>query len=65
MSTLRNDQPVDEEVQTERGELRKPGDRHNQPGQGADLTPPNDGNVRDPRHDPGRPIVDSDPSQDR
>ena len=30
----------EDEVRTDHGELRKPGDRANQPGQGANLTPP-------------------------
>ncbi|TBR12960.1 MAG: hypothetical protein EPO46_03750 [Lysobacter sp.] len=52
MSTLHDDQPLNEEVRHERGELRKPLDRHDQPGQGAVLTPPNDGHERDLRRDP-------------
>ena len=52
MSKLHNDQPRDEEVRFEQGELRKPDDRTDQPGQGADLTPPNDGHMRDLRRDP-------------
>ena len=52
MSTLHDDQPGDDEVRTQRGELRKPSDRSNQPGQGADLTPPEDGQMRDIRRDP-------------
>ena len=63
MTTRRDDQPAGEEVRTQRGELRKPGDRSNQPGQGADLTPPDDGHMRDlhrdrarePRVEPERP----------
>lgn len=35
MSKLRNDRPRDEEVDHERGELRKPEDRSDQPGQQA------------------------------
>lgn len=35
MSKLRNDRPPDEEVDHERGELRKPEDRSDQPGQQA------------------------------
>lgn len=30
----------DDEVDTDKGELRKPGDRANQPGQGGNLEPP-------------------------
>ena len=52
MSTLRGDQPNNEEVHVERGELRKPHDRHEEPGQGGSLTPPNDGHERDRRRDP-------------
>lgn len=52
MSKLHNDQPRNEEVRFEQGELRKPDDRHSQPGQGGTLTPPNDGHQRDLRRDP-------------
>jgi hypothetical protein len=69
MSKLHGDQPRDEEVRFEQGELRKPDDRGDQPGQGANLTPPNDGHMRDLRRDPqaeprtetapgGTPVVD-------
>jgi hypothetical protein len=51
MSKLHGDQPRHEEVRVELGELRKPDDRSDQPGQGADLTPPNDGHARDLRRD--------------
>lgn len=51
MSKLHGDEPGYEEVRFERGELRKPDDRHDQPGQGAVLTPPNDGYPRDAVHD--------------
>lgn len=52
MSTLRGDQPKNEEVHVERGELRKPQDRHEEPGQGGSLSPPNDGHERDRCRDP-------------
>ncbi|MGY3266480.1 hypothetical protein [Lysobacter sp. HA35] len=52
MTKLHGDDPNHEEVRFERGELRKPDDRHDQPGQGAVLTPPNDGHERDIRRDP-------------
>ena len=52
MSKLHDDQPANEEVRFERGELRKPDDRHDQPQQGGSLTPPNDGHMRDVRRDP-------------
>ncbi|TZF88399.1 hypothetical protein [Cognatilysobacter lacus] len=52
MSKLHGDQPQDEEVRHERGELRKPIDRHSEPEQGGTLTPPNDGDMRDLRRDP-------------
>ena len=51
MTKLHGDDPKNEEVRFERGELRKPDDRHDQPGQGAALTPPNDGHMRDRRRD--------------
>ena len=54
MSKLRNDAPREAEVRLREGELRKPDDRSDQPGQGADLTPPNDGHLRDRRRDPER-----------
>ncbi|MDQ3206559.1 MAG: hypothetical protein M3Q40_08695 [Pseudomonadota bacterium] len=47
MSTLVN-QP---ENDPRRGELRKPLDQHDQPGQGADLTPPFPGSQHHPRAD--------------
>jgi hypothetical protein len=52
MSKLHGDQPQGEEVRFEQGELRKPDDRSDQPGQGANLTPPDDGHMRDLRRDP-------------
>lgn len=52
MSKLHGDAPPTTEVRFSQGELRKPDDRHDQPGQGADLTPPNDGHQRDLRRDP-------------
>jgi hypothetical protein len=52
MSKLHGDQPRNEEVRVEQGELRKPDDRGDQPGQGANLTPPDDGHMRDVRRDP-------------
>ncbi|AXK73146.1 hypothetical protein DWG18_13215 [Lysobacter sp. TY2-98] len=52
MSKLHGDEPGYEEVRFERGELRKPDDRHDQPGQGAVLTPPTDGHAHDARRDP-------------
>lgn len=52
MSKLRNDQPAHEEVRHEAGELRRPGDRHDQPEQGGSHWPPNDGHQRDLRRDP-------------
>jgi hypothetical protein len=69
MSKLHGDQPQHEEVRFEQGELRKPDDRSDQPGQGANLTPPDDGHMRDVRRDPlaeprtetapaGTPVVD-------
>lgn len=54
MSKLhRNDRGLDE-PDTRTGELRKPDDRDDQPGQGANLTPPDDGTVRDERRDESR-----------
>lgn len=50
MSKIPHSHPPSEEVHVDQGELRKPSDRHNQPGQGADLTPPNPGRVN-PRTD--------------
>jgi hypothetical protein len=69
MSKLHGDQPQGEEVRFERGELRKPDDRLDQPGQGGSVTPPNDGHMRDVLRDPaaeprtetapsGTPVVD-------
>lgn len=52
MSTLRNDAPGDREVHHEAGELRRPMDRHSQPGQGGEHAAPNDGHERDRRRDP-------------
>lgn len=52
MSTLKNDQPDDTEVRRGEGELRNPQNRHDQPGQGANPTPPNDGHERDRLRDP-------------
>lgn len=52
MTKLHGDDPKNEEVRFERGELRKPDDRHDQPGQGAVLTPPADGHAHDGRRDP-------------
>lgn len=52
MSTLKNDQPATAEVRRKEGELRNPQDRHDQPEQGADLTPPNDGHERDRLRNP-------------
>ncbi|WP_133501456.1 hypothetical protein [Cognatilysobacter terrigena] len=52
MTKLHGDDPKNEEVRFEQGELRKPDDRTDQPGQGANLTPPNDGHMRDVRRDP-------------
>ena len=52
MSTLKNDQPAHEEVHHEAGELRRPFDRHDQPGQGGQHWAPNDGHMRDQRRDP-------------
>lgn len=40
MSKLHRDQHGLDEADTRKGELRKPDDRDDQPGQGADLTPP-------------------------
>lgn len=63
MSKLHGDDPKNEEVRFEQGELRKPDDRHDQPGQGADLTPPNDGHQRDLRRDPAvEPRTESTPA---
>lgn len=45
MSKIPHSHPPSEEVRVENGELRKPMDRHWQPGQGADLTPPNPGRM--------------------
>lgn len=60
MSKLQNDQPAGAEVHHDRGELRKPLDRHSQPEQGGDITPPNDGHERDRRRDPqAEPRVES------
>lgn len=53
MSKLHGDQPQGEEVRHERGELRKPLDRHSEPEQGSTSMPPNDGHMRDIRRDPG------------
>ena len=52
MSKLHGDRPQGEEVRFEQGELRKPDDRHEEPGQGGSLTPTNDGHERDRRRDP-------------
>ena len=52
MSKLHGDQPQGEEVRWEKGELRKPLDRHSEPEQGGSITPPNDGHMRDRRRDP-------------
>jgi hypothetical protein len=52
MSTLRNDAPAQGEVHHDAGELRRPADRHGQPGQGGSHTAPNDGHERDRRRDP-------------
>lgn len=50
MSKLHRDGHGLAEADSRKGELRKPDDRDDQPGQGADLTPPDDGIVReDPR----------------
>ena len=45
MSKNPADRPRGDEVERRDGELRKAGDRHSQPGQGADLTPPNAGTM--------------------
>lgn len=50
MSTLNRDTAQGTEVDLRAGELRKADDRHDQPGQGADLRPPNAGTVN-PRND--------------
>jgi len=48
MSKLRDAGATDgEQVDTGRGELRKPDDQYDQPGQGADLTPP----IQQQRHE--------------
>ncbi|HZX76225.1 hypothetical protein [Lysobacter sp.] len=55
MSKLHGDHvPGHDPADTRKGELRKPDDRDDQPGQGADLTPPDDGQMRDLRRDPSR-----------
>lgn len=66
MSKLHGDTPKNEEVRHEQGELRKPDDRDDQPGQGADLSTPNDGHMRDIRRDPAaEPRVESPRAPDR
>lgn len=52
MSTLKHDHPAHAEVHHEAGELRRPLDRHDQPGQGGTHSAPNDGHERDIRRDP-------------
>ncbi|RPE76925.1 hypothetical protein [Vulcaniibacterium tengchongense] len=54
MSKRRGDRPDADEVHTGQGELRKPMDRGDQPGQGAGVAPPDDGRMRDLRRDPVR-----------
>jgi hypothetical protein len=53
MSKLHRDGHALPEPDTRKGELRKPDDRDDQPGQGADLTPPErdvaDGDAAAPR----------------
>lgn len=62
MSKIKHQQPEADEVFHSRGELRKPQDRHNQPGQGGTHTPPNDGHQRDIRRDPeAEPRVETAP----
>ena len=51
MSTLRNDQPANAEVDHAAGELRRPLDRQDQPGQGGQHWAPDDGHQRDLRRD--------------
>lgn len=63
MSKIKDLQPRDEEVFLEAGELRKPDDRHAQPGQGGSISPPNDGHQRDIDRDPARePRVETAPA---
>jgi len=50
MSKIPHSHPPSEEVHVDKGELRKPMDRHWQPEQGGDLTPPNPGRMN-PRTD--------------
>lgn len=50
MSKRAGERPHGDEVDTTLGELRKPGDRIDQPGQGAELAPPNPGHAN-PRND--------------
>jgi hypothetical protein len=60
MSKINGDQPANEEVHHESGELRRPMDRHNQPEQGGVHSRPNDGHERDRRRDPdAEPRVES------
>ena len=54
MSKLHRDHPGLDEADTRKGELRKPDDRDDQPGQGADLTPP----LRDTALDAGHETPD-------
>lgn len=51
MSKLVNKLGTQPDEDTRRGELRKPDDRSDQPGQGADLTPPFPGAQHWPRAD--------------
>jgi len=56
MSKLHRDHPGLDEADTRKGELRKPDDRDDQPGQGADLTPPLRDTALDAGHEtPGTP----------
>lgn len=50
MSKIPGHNPPHQEVDHAHGELRRQFDRHDQPGQGADLTPPNAGTMN-PRND--------------
>jgi hypothetical protein len=52
MSKLHRDPSGLDEADTRKGELRKPDDRDDQPGQGADLTPP----LRDTALDAGQEL---------
>ena len=58
MSKIPHRYPPADRVEVEHGELRKPDDYSNQPGQGADLTPPNPGHANPLNDQPVRDELD-------